>query len=385
MRKFLKKLLEILDGTPAVYGRRQRGQSVLELALVSPLLVILLAGMVEIGWFARNYLVLLEVTRVGARTGTVQQNQLSPVAWNNAASVLPSLDNTFTGGDSEVNNFILRYRNCDASAASSAEFGFYNFLACVMQRSLDPLPFGKGQRVARGADPDGFFPDDIVISAFAVQAVDPLDPLWRTTAGAAMYSDIDWPLGPTGGPQAIVVGRWPTNANECHYREDGSAYDNVNNAGRGVDGRDPFDWIRDNGRNLHPRNASLPVADREQRHYLEIAALDSTVRERQRGFAWTGQHKIAGTGCYGSEWDISDVEDLINLQQFNLTTDQRAYLPSQGVVLVEMWWEHESLSQFVGLAPVISPVFAILGTDTVVEVWAAFPLPQVEPRIDFNQ
>jgi hypothetical protein len=48
-----------------------------------------------------------------------------------------------------------------------------------------------------------------------------------------------------------------------------------------------------------------------------------------------------------------------------------------------MWWKHETLSQFIGLAPVLSPVFAILGTDTVISVWAAFPLPQVEPRIAF--
>jgi hypothetical protein len=63
--------------------------------------------------------------------------------------------------------------------------------------------------------------------------------------------------------------------------------------------------------------------------------------------------------------------------------NQREYVPSQGIVLVELHWKHETISQFVGLAPVLSPVFAILGTNTTVSVWAAFPLPTVEPRIKF--
>ncbi len=382
MRKIIKKILEILDGTPAVYGKRQRGQSVLELALVSPLLVILLAGMVEIGWFARNYLILLEVTRVGARTGTVQQNETSPAAWNEAGSVLPSMiDGYETLPDvPTAEEWSYIYRNCNV-ADERAEIGFYNFLACIMQRSLDPLPFGRVQRIALGADPDDDFVDEMVISAFAIQAVDPTHPVFGDPPNANQIdrTDVDWPLGVAAGPQAIVVGRWPASANECDYQENGSSYP----GGGGKDGRDPFNWIRDGGRNLHPR-VSVPASEREDRHYLEVEDIDSG-RERQRGFAWNGRHQIEGTSCFGSEWDISEIEDLANLQQFNLTTDQRRYVPSQGIVLVEMWWKHESISQFVGLAPVISPVFAILGTDTVIETWAAFPLPQVEPRIDFDQ
>jgi hypothetical protein len=380
MRKFIKKVIEILDGTPAVYGKKQRGQSVVELALVSPLLVIMLAGMVEIGWFARNYLIILEVTRVGARTGTVQQNELGPLAWNNEGSVVPT-----TGTTAEREIFIARFRNCNPNDPA-AVIGFYNFLACVMLRSVDPLPFGRAERIALGAAETDTFPDDIVISAFAVQAVDPQDNIWGTGPNKVDRSDVKyWPLGVNGGPQALVVGRWPTNANECHYKEDGTFYDTVNPAGNGKDGRDPFDWITNSNYTLHPANATIPPNERLPRHYLEIAPLDSTVPERQRGFAWVGSHRIQGTNCYGSEWDLKEVEDLINLSNFGLDTAQRRYVPSQGIVLVEMWWKHETLSQFLGLSPVISPVFAILGTDTVVSVWAAFPLPQVEPRISFDQ
>ncbi len=386
MLRVLRKIIEILDGTPAVYGKQQRGQSMVELALVSPLLIFVLAGMVEIGWFARNYMILLEVTRVGARTATVQEGDLSPLQWDNAGSILPgnydnpSFEDTFPEPDFNADyrtvGWPATFRNCNAAAGSSAEFGFYNFVACIMQRSLDPLPFGRKQR---DAGPDDIIPDDIVISAFAVQTVDPAQ-IPNTGAWGPIRSDMQWPLGESAGPQGIVVGRWPTNANECHYNASGGNFPGDTNDD-GLDGRDPFDWIKDQGRDLSP---AAPSGATDDRYYLEIAEPDSGTREKQRGFAWNGVHQIEGTSCYGSEWGIRDVENLINLQHFNLDTSHRSYVPSQGLVLVEMWWQHETISQFVGLAPVISPVFAILGEDTTIYVWAAFPLPQVEPRIDFS-
>src|SRR5690606_33464564 len=193
MRKFLRKVIEILDGTPAVYGKKQRGQSVLELALVSPLLVILLAGLVEIGWFARNYMILLEVTRVGARTATVQQNELSPLQWSNEGSVLPSMDDnypdtgTFPNVPTDPADWAVKWRLCDVNNPST-EIGFYNFVGCVMLRSMNPLPFGREQRIQRGEDPDGTFLDDMVISAFAIQAVEP-----SQIPSGVDPTDIDWP------------------------------------------------------------------------------------------------------------------------------------------------------------------------------------------------
>jgi len=49
--------------------RRDRGQSLFDLALVLPLLVVLLAGLVEVVFYARTYLAMLEATRGGARFG----------------------------------------------------------------------------------------------------------------------------------------------------------------------------------------------------------------------------------------------------------------------------------------------------------------------------
>ncbi len=388
MRKLLRKLLEILDGTPAVYGKKQRGQSVVELALVSPLLVILIAGLAEIGYFAHNYITVMEVARMGARTGTVQDGERSPLRWDNAGSIVRSRpgDGASQAERNAYNEWVGTYRYC-GSDYPGTKIGFYNYLACIMQASMDPLTFRENRA------PTDDWPDEIVISGFAIQAITP------SQVPEPMRSQIDWPMNDPSlliedavpsatTPQLVVVGRYPTNANECNYDADGTV--NMNRE------RDPFDYIRNNGTLDFVRldaDGRLTTDPNGQRSNLELSTVVSgnpvlygydTMPERQRGFMWYGQHSVAGTGCTGSEWSLKDVERLINGQAFSRgDTRTRSVIPSQGLVLVELFWRHETLSQFVGLAPIISPVFSILGNDTTIAVWAAFPLPSVEPRIKF--
>ncbi|MGQ9887788.1 MAG: TadE/TadG family type IV pilus assembly protein [Aggregatilineales bacterium] len=388
MRKLLRKLLEILDGTPAVYGKKQRGQSVVELALLSPLLVILVAGLAEIGYFARNYIIVMEVARVGARTGTVQDGERSPLRWDNAGSIVRSRpdDNASQAEKNAYNEWIGTYRYC-GSDYPGTKIGFYNYLACIMQASMDPLAFRENRA------PTDDWPDEIVISAFAIQAITP------SQVPEPMRSQIDWPMNDPSlliegavpsatTPQLVVVGRYPTNANECNYDADGSV--NMNRE------RDPFDYIRNDGDLDFVRldaDGRLTTDPNGQRSNLELSTVVSgnpvlygydTMPERQRGFVWYGRHSIPNSGCIGSEWSLKDVERLINSQAFSQgDTRTRSVIPSQGLVLVEVFWRHETLSQFVGLAPLISPVFSILGNDTTIAAWAAFPLSSVEPRIKF--
>ena len=116
--------------------------------------------------------------------------------------------------------------------------------------------------------------------------------------------------------------------------------------------------------------------------------------EFQRGFAMTGQHVIistralpANSRCYGSEWTISRVQNLINVSNFSMISQgQRSNVPSEGLILVEMFWQHSLLLR----NPVFNPVFNILndpnnpnGGGTIISVWAAFPLPTTEPRIKY--
>ena len=51
--------------------RRENGQSVVELALTLPLLLLLICGMIEMGWMASTKLVLDNITREGVRAGIV--------------------------------------------------------------------------------------------------------------------------------------------------------------------------------------------------------------------------------------------------------------------------------------------------------------------------
>jgi hypothetical protein len=376
MQKVFRKILEILDDTPAVYGKRQRGQSVLELALVSPLLIILLAGLAEIGWFAQNYLTIMEVTRVGARTGTVQSGNTSPLYWEDPDNGLfiqgshpPPIDWT----DLSPGGFVswwVQFRDCDRISTGEFKVGFYNFLGCIMIRSMNPLEF-HGDEPGEDMNPDTSlpYPDDIIISAFSARAFD--DPL---SLAATVRNDINWPNGNTPDadqPQVVVVGRFPSNANECTAAGDRDPFDYVQDgAGAGVT------TYTDGGGNVYNLEMFREV-DGGAEPYADIPDED------QRGFVWIGQHIDPESGCRGSEWSTEEVERLINLQGFEMDEGERKYVPSQGIILVEMHWHHESLTQFIGLAPVLSPVLAIMGEETTISVWAAFPLPTVEPRFEF--
>lgn len=371
-----KKIFRILDGTPAVYGQYSRGQSLVELALVTPLLIVLLMGLAEIGWFANNYLILLETARVGARYGAVQTGDTSPLVWPTEGSLFPELQADAASKGTSYQT-AQAYRVCPPDASKAR---FYNEIVCKMLAAMAPLEW-------RGDDPattndynDGNGVDDIVISGFALQSINPTD----SNIPSAMRSTIDLVGGfPTTQQQVIVVGRYPTNANEC-TTESGAE-------------RDPFDYINYTvaGYTNGTRNYIVPSgADVEaNRLYYELVGYESGT-ERQRGFAFSGQHVVASTRalaanlqCYGSEWTMDRVEKLMNGASFNLLNQsQRSMLPSQGMILVEMFWQHSLLLR----NPVFNPVFNILndpsnpnGGGAVISVWAAFPLPTTEPRIKY--
>ena len=174
MRKLLVKIIQLLDGTPAVYGKRQSGQSVVELALITPILIILLAGLVEIGWFANNYLNLLDVTRAGARRGAVLQDQKSPLFWDNKCSYVPNallpadyqMPMTITlpmarrhDTDHDADRFDYRWypdscryrqsRGRNPVITAYVDRVFYNEMICTMITSMEPLVAEPGERHRR--------------------------------------------------------------------------------------------------------------------------------------------------------------------------------------------------------------------------------------------
>ena len=54
--------------------RRENGQAVVELALVLPLMLLLLLGIIQFGSLFRDYIALTDATRVGARQASVARS-----------------------------------------------------------------------------------------------------------------------------------------------------------------------------------------------------------------------------------------------------------------------------------------------------------------------
>ncbi len=388
MSRFLVKIIEILDGTPAEYGKRPSGQSVVELALVTPLLIVMFASMVEIGWFANNYLTLLDATRSGARIATGLQDTRSPLQWDNRASYVPDslLNNTDDAiyrmplADTGDDLFRRNYRPTLNSGAPRCVLGgdytgFYNEVACRTINALDPLSLRNLDTTDHEAT------DDVVVSAFALQVM----------KGSWLGTDVSThPIpDPVDATQSVVVGRYPTNANECEIDSTGAA--------RPSPERDPFDlnsnssWdVKADSVSPNPEIAGYQTVNT---HFQEVTGFDpyvSTNPERQVGFSWFGNHRVTGTGatagCIGSRWSIADIERLVNLPTYlNQGTAEeqearRQLVPNQGIAMVELYWEHKALLNL----PFFEPVFRVFGERATIEVWAAFPLPSVEPFIQFT-
>lgn len=56
------------------HSRHEQGQAVVELALVLPLMLMLLLGIVQFGTVFRDYIALTDATRVGARQASVSRS-----------------------------------------------------------------------------------------------------------------------------------------------------------------------------------------------------------------------------------------------------------------------------------------------------------------------
>lgn len=423
MRKFLKKLVQILDGTPAGYGKhRERGQSLIELAFITPVLIIMVAGIVEIGWYANNYINLLEAAKVGARRGPFLNGENAPQAFPMDASISPRLTSSGFGPLAEPTSFddpVLedpRYRTrgityppssrCDGIPLDA--YGFYNIVACTALDSLDPLEIRTGINPDTGEQ----YKDDIVISVFATQAINNCPSGSQNTEDPKPETrdcDIDINSGSSTaypyGHQVVVVGRYPANANECAA------------GGQTQEGRDPFDFITNNvvdskvfttpaGKDVWiPFELSIPTYDSSGTLVKYKPLFDPVpaegemwTDENQRGWAWTGQYKVQdvdnyGADCWGSEFTLEEIQSLLNLPRFVDPgapdyQDRRSYLPSQGLVLVEIFWEHELLMGdafpiFYGAYNLFTNLSAESGGN-IIRVWAAFPSAAAEPQLTFG-
>jgi TadE-like protein len=93
--------------------RSERGQSLAEFALVLPLLVLLLFGIIQFGVTFNHYITLTDAVRAGARKAAVSRHQPDPVAVTtervreaatdlNPADLQITVESTWDAGDEVV-------------------------------------------------------------------------------------------------------------------------------------------------------------------------------------------------------------------------------------------------------------------------------------------
>jgi hypothetical protein len=111
-------------------SRRERGQSMVEMALTLPILLLIMAGTLEVGWYFNTYLTLVDATREAARYA--------------ADGEIALVDGTDT------------YADCNKD--------FYYQAACLLKQNMFGVSFHENE-------------DDIVVSAVTVNTAGHV--LWR--------------------------------------------------------------------------------------------------------------------------------------------------------------------------------------------------------------
>lgn len=350
MRNFARGLIQLLDSKP----KAAKGQSLIELALTAPILILMVIGTAEIGFMANNYLIALDAVREGGRYAAVG----TPLTWAKdptQASGDPETRNqqradcetTFTDGTSTKYHINSAARDTQfgftggtnphpvlpgyTSGNETTALGFFDGTACQVVAALDPLMFNYNT-------------DDVVVSviAFARQCAQ-----WSSNA-ASCYDANRQPLA--GSTQKLVVtGRWPLSNRKCPDDE-----------------RDPF---------ANPAAASpfIPAP----------GAGSSDVR----GYIMTGNAKVkngsGSTVCTGSKFYVSDsdttseynIEARLNSLQTGAWDPFKNYAPGGALVLVELYFNHNQLFNF--------PPFNLFNDpDTkgiLFHVWMMFPVNAAEP------
>lgn len=312
LKRTFRKALAILDGRTA----RTRGQSLVELTMTMPILLLMLLGLVEIGWLANNYLTLLDATREAGRYGSVRDPNLWAIGYETSYHMMdcdfddpnnlsdPNYGSTHF--DKYQQELVGTYPGPTipgfGNGVETQGLQFYDGVACSAITNILPLPFDD-------------LADDVVVSVFSYAYF---------TADSRIH----------------VVGRLPSRSNEC------------------TDADEPYN-----------ANYYDPAYTPTQR--------DSGTNERRLGYFFRGNHVTShDSGCRGSEFTTAEVEDMLNRTLLNnsgdpLTAPEVEEMGAGGMVLVEIFWQHD---QLLGL-----PFFTFMDSQFDISVWAMFPNTSAEP------
>ncbi len=334
MRRVLRKVVNVLDGQPTA----MRGQSLVEMAFTFPILILMVLSLVEVGFLANNYLILMDAVRAAGRAAV----NMDPTGWNELDTRnqnrmdcdVPEegrsahTDTFFLFGNSpSTNDQRMQARGKHLEGLKNpyqlifpgpppgpreSNFGFFDEVACQVIRGMTPLLLNDGDITTSK--------DDVVVSALAFQRV-----------------------GEGRNAQVIVTGRWPTANRFC-----------------GADTRDPFDG---NGNGRADNGETEPFGG-------ILKPQNPPDNQDVRGFVFTGLAK-QDDGCYGSRFTVQDIQTRVNLDDWEFNQE----VPNGGLVIVEVFWQHHPIV----LGPLFQGFTGNRFDDPVLWVWGWFPVPSIEP------
>jgi hypothetical protein len=422
MRRTLRKIVNVLDGQPTGV----RGQSLIELAITAPLLILMVFSLVEVGLVANDYLILMDVVRGAGRDAV----NLDPTKWSDADTRNQQRLDCDTITDTTIDpvaapktvedaRFLLRENSAGTAdhralpraqglpgfgstenlwgyhvGHDSTAYGFFDEVACQVTKSMSPMVFNDYSATSPypyGSNPDPANPDardDIVVSAISYSVID--------------YSGL--PAGQQGpyystGPGShgnfwvTVTGRWPLANRYCAEVVGGAVVSG--------DSRDPFDWKRNdynlawhNGHNdsgtdydtdewappyyvynsgtgnMDARPTNKPPVDSGQTTGILDASASPADSQGIRGFIFTGTH-VNDDGCYGSRFTVQDIETRMNLDS---DWNPKMKSANGGLVIVEVFWQYHPLV----LGPIFEGFTGSKVNDPILWVWGWFPAPDAE-------
>ena len=382
MRDRIRGILKVLDGQPS----RVRGQGLVELALTTPLLILLILGVTEIGFLANNMLTLMDTVREASRravtldprswtAGAARWGERMDCDWHSDTFALsignPPAANRDSATEWRGVNRLPGYTKTGTvvidpntgatqALADKESYEFFDAVACYAISILSPLQFN---------DDETWGQDDLVVSvvSYATMNYSATGPYGgpnpipgygpAITAGRTTMIASD----PSKAYEVTVTGRWPLENRFCTSTPAGTdVFD---------DYRDPFDYNRrsnlnyiitkvpnvgtapivkvpppvvsDNGAGANDEN-ELYETDPNGAPFPYKSILNMGQSQQVRGYVFTGKYRMPN-GCWGSRFTVKAVEDLLNQQVSASTTTQdnlRGKTTNGAVVIVEMHWQY---------------------------------------------
>jgi TadE-like protein len=377
----VRQLVAILDGAPVpaakhitAKGKRRglRGQSLVEMTITVPVLLVMILGLSEIGFLANNYLIMMDLVREAGRRGSV----LNPTLWSGGETRnYNRLD--CDGNNTQYNIFASQTRGLargkpelDAygyisSATDTGKYGFFDAVVCQAMLSMAPLEFedlspwtGPTFQNPPPRNAELFSKNDFIVSAITYT---------RMIYDNAVNPDIDdakvqLSALPANRVWITVTGRWPMENRFCRRIADGKG-----------DNRDPFDFKRADYYSDWKNNLQDPG------EINGILGLNSG--QNIRGFVFTGKYVNPEDDCLGSRLTVQDLETRLNQDFANDEIGKK--VPNGAAVIVEMHWQHHPVL----LGPLLNMGVALFQgsrpddrrLDPVLYVYAIFPVASAEP------